>query len=126
MKKLQILVLIIVSITVIAGLTIRKSKPNVAARGKVIASGRSGIFDLKLNEASFFNFQNADSTGVIKGEVCILGNNDTFTGKMIKMVPRRFPKWFKFGCENGNIVEYKIITRGNNNEPMAQVIKINK
>ena len=85
-----------------------------AKRGKVVADGRSSLFGQKLNEASIFsfNFDNAQSSSV-EGKVCVLDSNDKPTGEYIRMVPRSFPSWFVFGCENGTIVTYTVKTLGN-------------
>ena len=115
MKKVHILVLFATTVFLITGLTFFKFKPNAAKRGKVVADSRSGIFDLKLNEASFISIQSvADSTAVLGGSICIIDNNDRPTGESVRMVPRKFPSWFIFGCnDNGTVVTIDIKTLGN-------------
>lgn len=80
---------------------------------------------MNLNKASILSISNSDVAEDIEGRVCILNQNDEPTGKYYKMVPRSFPNWFEFGCEDGNIVEYKIISRGPNDD-WAQVIKLKR
>ena len=112
MNKSQIFIIILILSIAFAGMSIRKTETMAAKRGKVIADSRSDIFDLDLNEASILSFLNSDAADDIEGRVCILDEDDQPTDKYLPMVPRSFPKWFEFGCEDGNIVEYKIISRG--------------
>lgn len=115
MRKLEIfLFTLVVGFALTAG-TSKETDINAARRGKVVASGQSSIFKLNLNTASIFSFESAaDSTEVIDGKICIIGGNEQPTGSFIDMVPRKFPKWFVFGCEDaGTIVSYKIVQQGN-------------
>jgi hypothetical protein len=124
-KKSQIFIIILILSIAFAGMSIRKTETTAAKRGKVIADSRSSIFNLNLNEASILSFWNSGAGDDIEGRVCILDDNGLPTNKYLPMVPRSFPSWFEFGCEDGNIVKYKIITRGPNDD-WAQVIKITK
>jgi len=114
MKTEIFLFILVISFALVAG-TSKEIDINAARRGKVIASGQTGILNLNLNTASIFSFGNiADSTEVINGKICIIGGNDESTGAFIEMVPRKFPKWFVFGCdEQGTIITYKIVQQGN-------------
>jgi hypothetical protein len=115
MKKSQILVFVVILSLALGGLSFTKKDTNAAKRGKVVADDRSGLFNLKLDEASIFSLSSlADSTDIISGEICVLGSNNESTGEYIEMVPRKFPKWFLFGCdEDGTIITYKIVNMGN-------------
>ena len=115
MRKSEIFLFILVVSFALAAGTSKETDINAASRGKVVASGSSGILQLNLNTASVFSFESAaDSTEVIDGKICIIGRNDQPTGNFIDMVPRKFPKWFVFGCEDeGTIVSYKIVQQGN-------------
>lgn len=115
MKKQQILVLTVILFMAIFAVSFNKKEPNAATRGKVVADDRSGLFNLKLDEASVFSLSSlADSTDIISGEICVLGSNNESTGEYIEMVPRKFPKWFVFGCDDdGTIITYKIVNMGN-------------
>ncbi len=117
MKKPQILALIFIFSVALTSLTLYKTKISVATRGKVVPDTKSKIFNQKLDEASFLSFANLeDSTDLIVGQICILGSQDAPTGEFIEMVPRKFPKWFVFGCEDeGTIISYKVIDMGNGN-----------
>lgn len=120
MKKLQIFVLIFVFFGVIVGLTTRKSIKPPTSRGKVIAD-TSGLFDLKLDKASVFSFQQTSDSVRIEGSVCEYQNNSP-TGKRIRMKPRNFPKWFVANCDTGNFVDYIVVAPGTPNE-RAQVTR---
>jgi hypothetical protein len=115
MKKPQILALIFIFSVALTSLTLYKTKISVATRGKVVPDTKSKIFNLKLDEASFLSLENLeDSTDIIVGQICILGSEDEPTGEFIEMVPRKFPKWFVFGCDDeGTIISYKIVEMGN-------------
>jgi hypothetical protein len=96
-----------------------------ASRGKVVADSKSGLFDLRLNEASFFSYILGENPAEdIEGHVCVLDENDQPTGELIRMVPRSFPSWFVFGCENGTIVTYKIVENGNGQK--QAIVKVGK
>ena len=117
MKKTKFFLFICVVATAFIAGTDKEADINATRRGKVVASGQTGIFNLKLNTASIFSFQSADSTEVVDGKICIIDRNDQPTGDFIDIVPRRFPAWFVFGCEDaGTIVSYKIVQQGNNIE----------
>lgn len=122
MKKLQIFIFILVVSIVFAGMSIRKTEIMAVKRGKVVADDRSSIFDLKLNEASVFSFQQPNDSIEIKGSVCEL-LNDQPTGKLIKMKTRNFPKWFIANCETGSLIDYRVVAEGTSNE-MAIVTRI--
>ena len=114
MKKTSVFVLLLVLVIAISGLSTRKADIQASKRGKVIADKKSSLFDMKLNEASFFDFIMGNNTlENIEGQVCILDENDEPTGEYIRMVPRSFPSWFVFGCEDGSVVTYKIVEKGN-------------
>lgn len=114
MKKTQIFVLLLVLTLAISGLSTRKADIQASKRGKVIADRESSLFDMRLNEASVFDFILGNNTlEKTEGQVCILDENDEPTGEYIRMVPRSFPNWFVFGCEDGSIVTYKIVVKGN-------------
>ena len=114
MKKTSVFVLLLVLAIAISGLSTRKADIQASKRGKVIADKKSSLFDMKLNEASFFDFIMGNNTlENIEGQVCILDENDEPTGEYIRMVPRSFPSWFVFGCEDGSVVTYKIVEKGN-------------
>ena len=103
------IILLIALFLSIGALTMKENELPPGKRGKVVSGGRSGLFDQNLNTASVFSFQNADSTGLVSGTVCVINNQDQSTGEFIEMVPRKFPKWFVFGCQNsGTIIRYKI------------------
>ena len=123
MKKTPILVLILTLSIVFAGISIRKTETMAVKRGKVVADDSSNIFELKLNEASVFSFQQASDSVEIKGSICVLDQNDQPTGKRIKMETRNFPKWFIANCETGNLVDYRVVAAGTRNE-RAQVTRI--
>lgn len=122
MKRAQILGLIFIISFAFTALSLRKNT-TAASRGKVVADSRSSIFNLRLDEASIFSIQQASDSIEIKGSVCVLNENDEPTGKLIKMKPRNFPKWFIANCENGNLVDYRIVAQGTRNE-MAIVTRI--
>lgn len=123
MKKLQIIVLIFTVFIVIFGLTTRKSNMPPASRGKVIADDKSSLFELKLDQAAIFNFQQPGDSVRIEGSVCVLDQNDRPTGKRITMITRNFPKWFIANCDTGNFVDYIVVAQGTPNE-RAQVTRI--
>jgi len=86
-------------------------------RGRVIpSSGQSSIKPdgYQIIKASFLSFEMAeDSTKVISGDICLLDENDKPTGNKLPFQPRRFPIWFKFGCEEeGDFVDYKLVANG--------------
>jgi len=122
MRKTEIFLFIIVVAFAFAAGTNKETDINAARRGKVVASGESSILKLNLNTASFFSFETAaDSTGVIDGKICIIGGNDEPTGAFIDMVPRKFPKWFVFGCEDeGTIISYKIVQNNGIEKALVQ------
>lgn len=125
MKKTQILVLILLISIAFTALSVRKSDISAASRGKVVADSKSSLFDMKLNEASFFSFILGENpTENIEGQVCVLDENDQPTGDFIRMVPRSFPSWFVFGCEDGSIVTYKIVEKGNGEK--QAIVKVGK
>ena len=114
-KPLSFAMILLIAITVVA-FNFRKSETAVATRGKVIADKKSDLFNMKLDKASILNFDMfADSTGVITGAVCLVDKNGNAIGEdQIRMVPRKFPSWFVFGCdEQGTIVNVDIRTLGN-------------
>lgn len=107
--------LIIVIFSILAGFI--STPPKVQTlRGKVLTSGESNIKtnDLMIIKASFSPLEiMEDSTGVIGGEICILNDKNKPTGNTLPFQPRRFPKWFEFGCEDeGDFIEYKIVANG--------------
>lgn len=114
MKKAPIFIILIILTLAISGLSTRKADIQATKRGKVIADKKSRLFDMKLNEASIFDFiMGEDTHEKMEGQVCILDDNDQPTGEYIRIVPRSFPSWFVFGCEDGTIVTYKIVEKGN-------------
>lgn len=116
MIKPQSFALILLIAIAVAAFSFRKSETAVATRGKVIADKKSDLFNLKLDKASILNFDMlADSTGVITGAVCLVDKDGNAIGEdQVRMVPRRFPSWFVFGCdEYGTIVNIDIRTLGN-------------
>ena len=125
MKKPHIFVLILVFTMVLSGLSIRKTDTTAARRGKVVADSQSELFKLKLNEASLFSsIFGEDDDEEIEGQVCVLDENDEPTGELIRMVPRAFPSWFEFGCDDGSIVTYKIVEKGNGEK--QAIVKVGK
>jgi hypothetical protein len=125
MKKTQIFLLLIVLTVTISALSFRKGDIQAASRGKVVADKSSGLFDMKLNEASFFSIIMGNSAiEDIEGNVCVLDENDQPTGEYIRMVPRSFPSWFVFGCEEGTIITYKIVEKGNGEK--QAIVKVGK
>ena len=113
MKKTETLVVISIIALALAALTFEKPELPPASRGKVIAGNQSSLFDQNLNTASILSFQTTDSTGVISGQVCVINNNDQSTGEFVEMVPRRFPRWFVFGCQqSGTIIRYQLNSAG--------------
>lgn len=123
MKKTQILALIFLISIAFTALSLRKTDINAASRGKVVADNRSSIFDLKLDEASIFSIQQTADSVQITGSVCVLNENDEPTGKLIRMQPRNFPVWFIANCENGSLVDYRVVAEGTRNE-MAIITRI--
>jgi hypothetical protein len=108
-----------IAILIVAGIFVGFiSSPSVVQthRGKVLSGGESNINspDYKIIKASFSPFQAvADSTDIIEGEICILNENDEPTGNTVQFQPRRFPKWFEFGCEDeGDFIEYNLVANG--------------
>ncbi len=122
MKKLQIIVLIFALFIVIFGLTTRKANMPPASRGKVIAD-ESSLFELKLDQAAIFNFQQPTDSVRIVGSVCVLDQKDRPTGKRITMITRNFPTWFIANCDTGNFVDYIVVAPGTPNE-RAQITRI--
>jgi hypothetical protein len=121
MKKTKFFLFICVVATAFVAGNDKETDVNATRRGKVVASGQTGIFNLKLHTASMFSFQSADSTEVMAGEICVIDRNDQPTGDLIDIVPRRFPAWFVFGCEEaGTIVSYKIVQQGNIEKALVQ------
>lgn len=124
-RKIPIFIFILVLSVAISGLSTRKAEIQAAKRGKVIADKESSLFEMKLNEASIFGFIfGNDVNEKIEGQVCILDENDQPTGKYIRMVPRSFPSWFVFGCENGSVVTYKLVEKGNGE--MQAIVQLGK
>jgi len=123
MKKTQILLITLIISIGITALSLRKKDINAASRGKVVADSRSSIFDLKLDEASFFSILQTSDSVQITGSVCVLNENDEPTGKLIRMQPRNFPIWFIANCENGSLVDYRVVAEGTRNE-MAIITRI--
>lgn len=125
MRKAQIFLLLIILMVAISALSMRKGDIQAASRGKVIADKKTGLFDIKLNEASFFSMlMGSSAVEDIEGRVCILDENDQPTGEYIRMVPRSFPSWFVFGCEDGSIVTYKVVEQGNGEK--QAIVKVGK
>ena len=85
MKKTQIFVLLLILTVAISALSSRKADIQAASRGKVVADKSSGLFDIKLDEASIFNLIMGSSAAEdIAGRVCILDENDEPTGHLKK------------------------------------------
>ncbi len=114
-KKIFLGVLLLIALGMVAGFI--STPPKIqAVRGKVLSSSGSKIHfkDPKVIKASFSPFQTVtDSTDVISGDICILNEKDQPTGRTIPFQPRRFPKWFEFGCEDeGDFIEYIVVANG--------------
>ncbi|MBS0001075.1 MAG: hypothetical protein KFF73_18975 [Cyclobacteriaceae bacterium] len=113
-KKIVFSALLFIAIGLVVGFN--STPPEIQAkRGKVLTTSESKLNFKNLNiiNASFSPSQTVvDSTDVISGEICIL-RNDAPTGKTVPFQPRRFPKWFEFGCEDaGDFIEYKLVAGG--------------